>query len=125
MTQDLASKIENDLYKVKGMVGLCMDALGHDGNKDDIETVLWAAHDLLKIIEENFAAYDHNRFLERKEYERENEVWEKFASEWNDDGEMELAVQDSSGENPYAAVFQKVKEGKSSSSATMKKGKKK
>ena len=102
-----------------------MDALGHDGNKDDIETVLWAAHDLLKIIEEDFAAYAYNRFLERKEHERENEVWEKLASEWNDDGEMELAVQDSSGEDPYAAVFRKVKKGKSSSSATMKKGKKK
>ena len=122
---DLESKIENDIFKAKGMVSLCMDALGHDGHTDDIETVLWAAHDLLKIVEEDFSRYTHNRFLERREHERENEDWEKLASEWNDDGEMELAVQDSSGEDPYATIFRKVKEGKSASSATMKKGKKK
>ena len=120
---DLESKIENDLYKVKCMVGLCMDALGHGGNQDDIETVLWAAHDMLNTIGDDFSTYGYNRFLERKEHEREK-ASEKFASEWHDDGEVELAVQDSSGENPYATIFREVKEGKSSGAA-MKKGKKK
>lgn len=124
MDLDLESKIENDLYKVKCMVGLCMDALGHGGNQDDIETVLWAAHDMLNTIGDDFSTYGHNRFLERKEHARENDAWEKLASEWNDDGEMELAVQDPTGEDPYTAVFREVKEGKSSG-ATMKKGKKK
>jgi len=123
MDLDLESKLENDLYKVKGMVGLCVDALGHGGDKDDVETVLWAAHDMLKIIEDDFSEYVYNRFSERKEHEREK-ASEKFASEWPDDGEMELAVQDSTGEDPYTAVFREVKEGKSSG-ATMKKGKKK
>jgi len=124
MDLDLESKIENDLYKVKGLVGLCMDSLGHEGNRDDIETVLWAAHDLLEALEEDFSAYVYNRFSERKEHERENNVWKKLTSEWNDDGEMELAVQDPTGEDPYTAIFREVKEGKSPG-ATMKKGKKK
>lgn len=134
MATNLAYTLENDLYKIRGMVSLCMESLGNHGSSDDVETTLWAAYDLLNKVNEQYQELLQQHATEREELERQNmrdawsdidEIVEEFTSEWDDDGEVELAVQDGSGEGTYDAIFQEVISRKAPTRARMKKGKKK
>ena len=134
MATTLAYTLENDLYKIRGMVSLCMESLGNHGSSDDVETTLWAAYDLLNKVNEQYQELLQQHATERRELEKQNmrdawsdidEIVEEFTSERDDDGEVELAVQDGSGEGAYDAIFQEVISRKSAPRSRVKKGKKK
>ena len=129
MNEELINRFQNDLYKIRNMLDLCMESIGLGNCGDAVEATIWAAHDMLKKLEEDF---DKLTFQEIRS-EQEEDDWKEIdelvkhlqASKRADDGEVELAVQDGEGDDPYETVFRKVTTGKAATSSSVKKGKKK
>jgi hypothetical protein len=135
---DLASEVEDRLYKIQKVLDLCMEYLGTSGGHgmDPLETTLWVVQDLVKDADERFG--DYRKFKrERQDAGKEEkdfneDLWEDFdellsrfedPSKRDDTGKMGLAVQDSKGNGAGKKVLRKKNTGKSST-GTHVKGKK-
>jgi hypothetical protein len=135
---DLASEVEDRLYKIQKVLDLCMEYLGTSGGHgmDHLETTLWVVQGLAKDAEERFEIYRKFR-KERQDADKEEkdfneDLWEDFdellsrfedPSKRDDTGKMGLAVQDSKGNGAGKKVLRKKNTGKSST-GTHVKGKK-
>jgi hypothetical protein len=135
---DLASEVEDRLYKIQKVLDLCMEYLGTSGGHgmDHLETTLWVVQGLAKDAEERFEIYRKFR-KERQDADKEEkdfneDTWEDFdellsrfedPSKRDDTGKMGLAVQDSKGDGVGKKVLRKKNAGKSST-GTHVKGKK-
>jgi hypothetical protein len=135
---DLASEVEDRLYKIQKVLDLCMEYLGTSGGHgmDHLETTLWVVQGLAKDAEERFEIYRKFR-KERQDADKEEkdfneDTWEDFdellsrfedPSKRDDTGKMGLAVQDSKGDGAGEKVLRKKNAGKSST-GTHVKGKK-
>lgn len=135
---DLASEVEDRLYKIQKVLDLCMEYLGTSGGHgmDPLETTLWVVQDLVKEADEKFGDYRKFR-KERQDADKEEkdfneDLWEDFdellsrfedPSKRDDTGKMGLAVQDSKGDGAGEKVLRKKNAGKSST-GTHVKGKK-
>lgn len=135
---DLASEVEDRLYKIQKVLDLCMEYLGTSGGHgmDPLETTLWVVQDLVKDADERFGDYRKFR-KERQDADKEEkdfneDLWEDFdellsrfedPSKRDDTGKMGLAVQDSKGDGAGEKVLRKKNAGKSST-GTHVKGKK-
>ena len=128
MDKQLIDRFQNDLYKIRNMLDLCTESIGLGNCGDAVEATIWAAHDMLKKLEEDF-----DKLIFKEIRDEEDDDWKEIdeliqqlnASKRADDGEMELAVQDGEGDDPYETVFRKVTTGKAAASSSVKKGKKK
>ena len=135
---DLASEVEDRLYKIQKVLDLCMEYLGTSGGHgmDPLETTLWVVQGLAKDAEERFETYRKFR-KERQDADKEEkdfneDLWEDFdellsrfedSPQRDDTGKMGLAVQDSKGDGAGEKVLRKKNAGKSST-GTHVKGKK-
>ena len=135
---DLASEVEDRLYKIQKVLDLCMEYLGTSGGHgmDPLETTLWVVQDLVKEADEKFGDYRKFR-KERQDADKEEkdfneDLWEDFdellsrfedSPQRDDTGKMGLAVQDSKGDGAGEKVLRKKNAGKSST-GTHVKGKK-
>jgi hypothetical protein len=135
---DLASEVEDRLYKIQKVLDLCMEYLGTSGGHgmDHLETTLWVVQGLAKDAEERFEIYRKFR-KERQDADKEEkdfneDLWEDFdellsrfedSPQRDDTGKMGLAVQDSKGDGAGEKVLRKKNAGKSST-GTYVKGKK-
>jgi hypothetical protein len=135
---DLASEVEDRLYKIQKVLDLCMEYLGtcSGHGMDPLETTLWVVQDLVKEADEKFGDYRKFR-KERQDADKEEkdfneDLWEDFdelisrfedPSKRDDTGKMGLAVQDSKGNGAGKKVLRKKNTGKSST-GTHVKGKK-
>jgi hypothetical protein len=100
---DLASEIEDRLFKIRKVLDLCMEYLGTNGGKgmDHLETTLWVVEGLAKEAEQKFATY-RSYIKGCQDADKQDDFeWDEFdkllsekTSEWNDAGEVELAFQD-------------------------------
>jgi hypothetical protein len=125
---DLASEVEDRLYKIQKVLDLCMEYLGTSGGHgmDPLETTLWVVQDLVKDADERFG--DYRKFKrERQDADKEEkdfneDLWEDFdellsrfedPSKRDDTGKMGLAVQDSKGDGAGEKVLRKKNAGKS------------
>ncbi len=125
---DLASEVEDRLYKIQKVLDLCMEYLGTSGGHgmDHLETTLWVVQGLAKDAEERFEIYRKFR-KERQDADKEEkdfneDTWEDFdellsrfedPSKRDDTGKMGLAVQDSKGNGAGKKVLRKKNAGKS------------
>jgi hypothetical protein len=106
---DLASDIEDRLFKIRKVLDLCMEYLGTNGGKgmDHLETTLWVVEGLAKEAEQKFATYRSYikgcQDADKQEKDFNEDTWEDFdellkrieaAPERSDAGEVGLAVQD-------------------------------
>jgi hypothetical protein len=135
---DLASEVEDRLYKIQKVLDLCMEYLGTSGGHgmDPLETTLWVVQGLAKDAEERFETYRKFR-KERQDADKEEkdfneDLWEDFdellsrfedSPQRDDTGKMGLAVQDPKGDGAGEKVLRKKNAGKSST-GTHVKGKK-
>jgi hypothetical protein len=125
---DLASEVEDRLYKIQKVLDLCMEYLGTSGGHgmDHLETTLWVVQGLAKDAEERFETYRKFR-KERQDADKEEkdfneDLWEDFdellsrfedSPQRDDTGKMGLAVQDSKGDGAGEKVLRKKNAGKS------------
>jgi hypothetical protein len=132
---DLASEVEDRLYKIQKVLDLCMEYLGTSGGHgmDPLETTLWVVQDLVKEADEKFGDYRKFR-KERQDADKEEkdfneDLWEDFdelisrfedPSQRDDTGKMGLAVQDSKRDGAGEKVLRKKNAGKSSTSTHVK-----
>lgn len=132
---DLASEVEDRLYKIQKVLDLCMEYLGTSGGHgmDHLETTLWVVQGLAKDTEEKFEAYrkfrKEHQDADKQEKDFNEDLWEDFdellsrleASPKRDDaGEMGLAVQNAKGNGAGEKVLRKKNAGKSSTSTHVK-----
>ena len=132
---DLASEVEDRLYKIQKVLDLCMEYLGtcSGHGMDPLETTLWVVQDLVKEADEKFGDYRKFR-KERQDADKEEkdfneDLWEDFdelisrfedPSKRDDTGKMGLAVQDSKRDGAGEKVLRKKNAGKSSTSTHVK-----
>jgi len=135
---DLASEVEDRLYKIQKVLDLCMEYLGTSGGHgmDPLETTLWVVQDLVKEADEKFGDYrkfkKEHQDADKEEKDFNEDLWEDFdelisrledSPKRDDAGTMGLAVQDSKGDGAGEKVLRKKNAGKSST-GTRVKGKK-
>lgn len=135
---DLASEVEDRLYKIQKVLDLCMEYLGTSGGHgmDPLETTLWVVQDLVKEADEKFGDYrkfkKEHQDADKEEKDFNEDLWEDFdellsrfedPSKRDDTGTMGLAIQDSKGDGAGEKVLRKKNAGKSST-GTRVKGKK-
>jgi len=135
---DLASEVEDRLYKIQKVLDLCMEYLGTSGGHgmDPLETTLWVVQDLVKEADEKFGDYrkfkKEHQDADKEEKDFNEDLWEDFdelisrledSPKRDDAGTMGLAVQDPKGNGAGEKVLHKKNAGKSST-GTRVKGKK-
>jgi hypothetical protein len=132
---DLASEVEDRLYKIQKVLDLCMEYLGTSGGHgmDPLETTLWVVQGLAKDAEERFETYRKFR-KERQDADKEEkdfneDTWEDFdellsrlddSPKRDDAGKVGLAIQDDKGNGAGKKVLRKKNAGKSSTSTHVK-----
>jgi hypothetical protein len=132
---DLASEVEDRLYKIQKVLDLCMEYLGtcSGHGMDHLETTLWVVQDLVKDADERFGNYrkfrKEHQDAKKEEKDFNEDLWENFdellsrienSSKRDDTGKMGLAVQDSKGNGVGEKVLRKKNAGKSSPGARLK-----
>jgi len=132
---DLASEVEDRLYKIQKVLDLCMEYLGTSGGHgmDHLETTLWVVQGLAKDAEERFETYrkfrKEHQDADKEEKDFNEDTWEDFdellsrlddSSKRDDAGKMGLAVQDAKGNGAGKKVLRKKNAGKSSTSTHVK-----